>query len=99
LDFTGCQATQQSTDKIIFLVVGGPVSWESKCQDTITLLTVEAEYIGFSHTVTQTLWLTKFFKEIGLPIAKPTIINADNTDAISNCLNNKSHCRTKHIDI
>ena len=29
-DFAGCQSTRRSTDGNIFLVAGGPVSWESK---------------------------------------------------------------------
>jgi len=36
-DFAGCKDTRRSTEGMIFIVVGGPVSWESKRQDTVAL--------------------------------------------------------------
>jgi len=42
----------------------------------------EAEFMALSRATTQALWLSKFFKEIGLSTAKPTIINADNNGAV-----------------
>jgi len=98
-DFAGCCNTRQSTEGAIFLVAGGPVSWESKRQDTVALSTVEAEYMAFSYATTQALWISKYFSEVGLPVPKPITIFADNTRAISNSLYNKNHQRTKHIDI
>jgi len=46
-DFTGCKDTRRSTEGTIFIVAGGPVSWESKWQDTVALSTVKAEYMAF----------------------------------------------------
>jgi len=43
---------RQSTEGDIFLVAGGPVSWETKKQDTVALSTVEAEFMAFSHAMT-----------------------------------------------
>jgi len=36
-DFAGCKDTRRSTEGMIFIVAGGPVSWESKRQDTVAL--------------------------------------------------------------
>ena len=47
-DFAGCKNTRCSTEGNIFMVAGEPVSWETKRQDTIALLTVEAEFMAFS---------------------------------------------------
>jgi len=33
----------------------GPVSWESKRQETVALLMIEAKYIDFSRVTTQAL--------------------------------------------
>jgi len=98
-DFAGCKNTRRSTEGNIFLVAGGPISWETKRQDTVTLSTVEAGFMAFSRAATQALWLSKYFEEIGLPIAKPVIIRADNIGSISISTNDKNHWRTKHIDI
>ena len=75
------------------------MSWESKCQETVALSTVKAEYMAFTRATTQALWLTKFFSEIRLPIKTPVIINADNEGLISNSLNYKNHQRTKYINV
>lgn len=98
-DFAGCKDSRRSTEGSIFMVAGGPVSWECKRQDTVALSTVEAEYMAFSCATAQAIWLSKFFNEIGLNSTKPTIIYADNNGAISNSINNKHHRRTKHIDV
>jgi len=65
-DFAGCQDTCCSTEGNIFLVAGEPVFWESKRQETIALLTVEAEYMAFSRATTQALWITKYLHEVGV---------------------------------
>jgi len=67
-DFARYKNMQRSTKGNIFVVVGGPVSWETKRQDTIVLSTVEAEFMAFSQAMTQALWLLKYFEEIGLPV-------------------------------
>jgi len=83
----------------IFMVAGGPVSWESKQQEIATLSTIEAEYVAFTRVTTQALWLTKFFNEIGLLIKSPIEIRADNDGSISNSINDKNYRRTKHINV
>ena len=98
-DFAGCKDTRRSTEGNIFVVAGGPVSWESKRQETVALSTVEAEYMSFSRATSQALWMSKFFTEIGLPTPRPILIHADNNGSISHSLNNKNHRRTKHIDV
>ena len=97
--FAGCQSTRRSTEGNIFLVAGGPVSWETKRQDTVVLSTVEAEYMVFSRATTQALWIVKYFEEIHISIEKSIVIHTDNSGAISNSTNDKNHRRTKHIDV
>jgi len=41
-DYAGCKDTRRSTEGNVFIVVDGPVSWESKYQETITLSTSES---------------------------------------------------------
>jgi len=83
----------------MFFVGGGLVSWASKRQETVALLTVEAEYMAFTRATQQALWLTKFMEEICMPQQTPICIFGDNTGAIANTQNDKNHRRTKHIDM
>ena len=98
-DYAGCKGTRCSTEGNIFVVVGGPVSWQSKRQEIVALSTVKSEYMAFTRATSQVLWIIKFFAEIGLPIPTPITIYADNNGFISNSTTNKHHCHTKHIDI
>ena len=98
-NFTGCKNTCCFTEGNIFIIAEGPVLWESKKQETVALSMVEAKYMGFSRVTTQALWISKYLNKIRLLISKPIVIFADNNRLISHSLNNKNHCRTKHIDM
>jgi len=98
-DYVGCKDTRRSTKGNVFIVAGRPVSWESKCQETVALSIVESEYMTFTRVIAQALWIMKFFTEIGLPVTNPITIYTDNNRSISNSTNDKNHHRTKHIDV
>lgn len=98
-DYAGDGDTRRSTEGHVFFSAGGPVSWASKCQETVVLSTVEAKYMGFIRAVQQAMWLTKFLDEVGLAADLPITIYADNNGAIATTKNNKAHRRTKHIDV
>jgi len=57
LDFAGCRNTRQLTKGNVFLVAGGPVSWECKQNEMMALSAVEVEYMAFvratTHIITQ----------------------------------------------
>jgi len=67
------------------------VSWECKQQGTVAFSMVEVEYMGFTRTAIQLMWLTKFFDEIGLPVKLPVQIFADNKGSIANTINGKNY--------
>jgi len=98
-DYAGCKDSQKLTEGNVFIVAGGLVSWECKQQGTVALSTVEAEYMGFTHAVTQAIWLTKFFSKLELPAQLPIKIFANNKRSIANTTNGKNHRRTKHINV
>ena len=71
----------------------GTVSWSSKKQGIITLLSTEAKYVAESHA------RKPFVREImGWPI-DPLTIKADNQGAIVLVKDNKFHARTIHINL
>jgi len=91
--------TRHSTEENVFIVVGRPVSWESKHQETMALSTVESKYMVFMHAIAQTLWMMKFFAEISLSVTNPITIYVDNNGSIFNSTNDKNYYQTKHIDV
>ncbi|XP_042958165.1 secreted RxLR effector protein 161-like [Carya illinoinensis] len=89
---------RKSTTSGYFYVGSKLVAWMSKKQNSISLSTVEAEYIAAGSCCTQLLWMKKMFEDYGFSQDAMTI-HWDNTSANSISNNPVQHSRTKHIDI
>ncbi|GAW10537.1 retrovirus-related pol polyprotein [Lentinula edodes] len=83
----------------IFTMAGGLVCWSSKCQATVALLTIEAEYVSLTCTAQQLKWTHSWMEKVGLPQEKPGILKGDNQSAVSLTMNTCNHGKVKHIDI
>ena len=81
-----------------FYVANNIVSWKSKKQNSVSLSTVEAEYIVAGSCCTQLLWMQKLLLDYGIR-QKHLTIYCDNTNAINISKNHVQHSRTKHIEI
>ena len=101
-DWAGDYDTRKSTSGFIFGVGSAAISWSSKLQPTVALLTCEAEYIGQTNATKEAIWLRRLLNEIRPETAnepQATIIYCDNQGAIALAKNPQFHARTKHIDI
>ena len=81
------------------MMAGGPVTWSSKCQATVTLSTVEAEYVAMSRCAQQMIWMHSWLGEVEVEYSTPGLIQGDNHGAIALTKNTKDHGKVKHIDI
>jgi hypothetical protein len=81
-----------------FLLFGGVISWQSKCQPTVAASTTEAEYQAAAAAAREALWLRQLFADLGLPCT-PLVIRCDNQGALSSLDNPQVTQRTKHIDV
>jgi hypothetical protein len=68
-DWGGCLLTFKSTTGFIVTAVGGPVSWQSKLQTTVSTSSMQAEYQAIYAGMTELVWLRGVLKEIGLPLS------------------------------
>ena len=75
------------------------VSWLSKKKSSISLSTVEAEYIAVADCCTQILWMKEALKDVNIETKQPITIFCDNTSTISLSKNPVMHSITKHISI
>ena len=101
LDADGAtQDHRHAISGFVILVDGGAVSWSSKKQELVTLSTMEAKYIGATHTAKELIWFRHLIAKIFRPLLDPTILHLDNQSAIA-LTNSKSqfHARSKRIDI
>lgn len=100
-DFAGDEDERRSTSGYIIILQGGPVSWSSRLQKTISLSTAEAELVAATKVAQELMWLRKLLANLqGIEEKelKPILLNCDNQAAISLTKNPGCHQRTKHID-
>ena len=60
------------------MLAKGPISWSSKKQSAIALLSTETEYIGVVNATTQCLWLHGLLGECVFESEYSTTIYCDN---------------------
>ncbi|XP_030479258.1 secreted RxLR effector protein 161-like [Cannabis sativa] len=66
-DWAGCLDDRKSASGGCFFIGNNLVSWYSKKQQSISLSTVEAEYIVAGSCCTQLIWLNKMLTDYGYP--------------------------------
>jgi len=97
-DFAQAQ-DRKSVSGTLILLCGGPVSWASKTQSTVSLSSTEAEYTALSEITREIVWLRQLLADMGFDQADPTRVNEDNMQAIGLAHNPEHHARNKHIDV
>lgn len=95
-DWAGDTDSRRSTTGFIFISKGGPISWKTRMQRTISLSSCEAELNALVEATQEAVWLQKLQSEISNTFEP---INCDNQSAISIAKNGSLNARTKHIDV
>jgi len=98
-DWAGDKQNRKSTSGYTFFIGGNPVSSSSRKQQTVSLSSVEAEYIALSAATQEAMWLRSMLTELGFKPKEASKIWLDNQSAIAVAKNPELHSRTKHIDI
>jgi hypothetical protein len=97
--WAGCIDDRRSTSGATFYLGECLVSWLRKKQSSVSLSTVEAEYIASATCCTQVLWMKKTLTDIQVEYDEPIPIYCDNTSAINISKNPVMHSKMKHIPI
>ncbi|KAA8906874.1 hypothetical protein TRICI_005058 [Trichomonascus ciferrii] len=90
--------TRKSTTGYVFMLAGGPISWRSSRQPSVTLSSAESEFVALSEAVKDALWLKPVVRERRLKLAENLVIYEDNTACINISKNPVLHHRTEHVD-
>ncbi|KAA0043140.1 F5J5.1 [Cucumis melo var. makuwa] len=64
-DWAGCSDDRKSTSKGCFFLGNNVAAWFSKKQNSVSLLTAEAEYIATGSSCSQLLWMKQMLKDCG----------------------------------
>ncbi|UYV76854.1 hypothetical protein LAZ67_14002208 [Cordylochernes scorpioides] len=100
-DWGGNLVDRKSHTGIVYFLARGPIAWESKKQQTVTLSSTESEYIALCEAGKEAVYLRALLDEMGFGelLNGPTVLKTDNQGAQQLAINPVYHARTKHIDI
>eukprot|EP00253_Pinus_taeda_P015807 PITA_15807 len=96
-DWASSVDDRKSTRGATIYLGGCLVSWLSKKQYSISLSTVEAEYIVAAVCCTQVFWMKKTLQDLQVKFDEPIPMFCDNTSTISISKNLVMHSKMKHI--
>ena len=65
-DLGGCKDTEKSTSGMVVWLNGGPVSWKSKRQSTVSQSTTESEMKAAAYCGCEVSWLRDLVTELGV---------------------------------
>ena len=97
-DFQSDIDSRKSTSGSVFTLGGGAIVWRSIKQNCIADSTMEAEYVAASETAKEEVWLCKFLSDLEVVpnMDKPLTLFCDNSGAVANSKEPRSHKRSKH---
>ena len=97
-DYAGCTDTRRSRMGGVVYFGDIPIDAFSKLQSTVTMSTMEAEYVAKCTLGLRIVAIRNIVKELSFE-QPPSILQGDNQSAISLAGNNITNKRSKHIDV
>ena len=97
-DWVGDTDGRRSTTGSIFTLNGGPISWASKRQSTVTTSTAEAEYVAATMAKKEALWPWKLLSALVVD-GGAVPMGEDNQSCLALVNNPDATGRTKHVDV
>ena len=99
-DFQGDKDSRKSTSGSMFTLGSSTVVWRSIKQSSIADSTMKAEYIAASEAAKEGVWLKNFLSDLEVipGLDKPVTLYCDNSGAVTNSKEPRSHKRGKYIE-
>jgi hypothetical protein len=98
-NWAGSPTDKKSTSGGAFSIGSTIVSWKSKKQISVSLSSVEVEYMAVSQVACEVIWMRKILVGLFGSHLDPTVIHYDNQSCIKLSINVVFHDRSKNIDI
>lgn len=98
-DWAGDTTDWKSASGYIFQLGGNAISWSSKKQTSVALLSTEAEYVVAATASQKVIWLRQLLQDLGEVTTGPTRLYEYNQGCIKLANSERINARTKHIDI
>jgi hypothetical protein len=99
VDWENCLDKRKRTSGGALFLGDSLVAWINKKHGSISLSTIEAEYIGVATFFTHILWMIQTLADLKVTYTDPIPLHCDNISAISVSKNHVLHSKAKHIPI
>ena len=97
-DFASDEETRRSHTGYCLFLNGGPVSWKSTRQKSVSLSTAEAEWYAASEAGKEIVYLRYILEQFGLPQRQATKLYEDSRAVICMAENPVNRKASRHID-
>ena len=100
-NFQSDPISRKSTSISVFTLNGRAIVWRSVKQSFAFFdSTMEAKYVAASEAIKEAVWLRNFLRDLEVipNLEKSMVVYCDNSDAVSNSKEPRSHQRGKHIE-
>jgi hypothetical protein len=97
-DYARCKVDRKSMSRTCQFLGRSLVSWSSKKQTSISLSTIEVDYVAAGQCCVQLLWMMQTLQDFGYNPSKVSLLR-DNESAIRFADNPIERSHTKNIDI
>ncbi|KAG5868680.1 hypothetical protein JTB14_006567 [Gonioctena quinquepunctata] len=98
-NYAGDLSTRKSTSGFICKMNQGAITWFSQKQRSVSLSTMEAEYIAGSEAAKEISWLCHLIQKVCTCKISTPVLWIDNASAVKLVHNPEFHKRSKHIDV
>ncbi|XP_048613413.1 secreted RxLR effector protein 161-like [Brassica napus] len=98
-DWGACPTTRRSLSGWIIQFGTSPITWKTKKQDAVCLLSTEAEFRAMKAITQELIWIKHLLIELGIHHPAPMTICCDNKSALHIGANPVLHEKTKYMGI
>jgi Reverse transcriptase (RNA-dependent DNA polymerase)/gag-polypeptide of LTR copia-type len=96
-DWAGDPENRRSISGYIIFLLGCPLVWKSKQQQSVTLSSSEAEYVALSEAAKEIKFIAQTIESIGIKVKYPITVYVDNVGAIFMSENVTATKQTRHV--
>ncbi len=98
-DYTGDAEMRISVTRFCVFLMGIPISWKSRAQRSVMLLSSEAKFVALLEAAKEIKFIVQVMLLIGIKVEMPIVVHVDNMGAIFMAENVSTSGRTKHVNI